>query len=242
MIFDARQLARGWLSVALASAKDDDRPALHRTVSIEGFPEGLRLVATDSYVLLRSWVPAIGREHDPEPDLDESPAMSAVAMDIHGRARNLLGHLLGLALADGAPLIEVRITLGVHDQETEAASFEGLEAEWVVLEHPDHERLKLRAYEGEYPNWRKVLSGFDRKRTDAIALNTEIIGRLSKLGKWHGDQPLLWRFGGQDRMALLEVASSEPHVEGAVMPVRWDFDRDAPMPEKPSAQDEELDA
>jgi hypothetical protein len=33
--FDARDLARGWLAVALASAKDAQRPVLNRTVFIE---------------------------------------------------------------------------------------------------------------------------------------------------------------------------------------------------------------
>jgi hypothetical protein len=35
MMFDAATLARGWLSVALASGKDADRPHLDRTVHVE---------------------------------------------------------------------------------------------------------------------------------------------------------------------------------------------------------------
>lgn len=240
MIFNASELARGWLSVALASAKDEDRPALDRTISIEAFAEGVRIIATDSYVLLKAWVPAINRGFDTEPSLDEAPFADAVAMDPHGRARNLLAHVLALASADGAPPIEMRLTLGVQDVEGDARSFEGLEASYVVVEHVDHERLLLRAYEGEYPAWRKIASQFaGKKTTEAIALNTEILGRLAKLSKWHGSRPLLWRFGGPDRMATLEVGGSDPHIEGLVMPVRWDFERDIPMPDKSKKTDGE---
>src|SRR5687768_16742409 len=113
-LFDARTLARGWLSVAIASAADKARPVLHRTVSIEAFPEGLRLVATDSFVLLRSWVPNLDHDLDPEPGLDEAPYATAVAMDPHGRAKGFLAHVLKLAsdeVYDDDPL-EVRVDLG----------------------------------------------------------------------------------------------------------------------------------
>lgn len=54
--FDARTLALGWLATSLASSNDDDRPALYRTVHVECFSTGMRLLATDSYMLLRSWI------------------------------------------------------------------------------------------------------------------------------------------------------------------------------------------
>lgn len=229
MIFDARKLARGWLSVAVASGKDKWRPQLNRTMSIESFPDGVRLVATDSYMLLHSWVPSIEDEDAPEPGVDESPVATAVAIDTHGRAAGFLAHLLVLAKADNAPLYEVRLTLGVVEPEDEDAQvLGGMEARWVVIEQPDVERLKLLTYEGPYPNWRKVLSGFNAKKTTAVALNSAFLGRLGTLGKINDNAPVLWHFGGPDKMALLEVAESDPHVGGALMPVRWDFDRDAP--------------
>lgn len=238
--FDARYLALGWLSVAVASGKDGARPQLDRTVSIEAYPQGFRLVATDSYVLLHTWVPSLGYELDPEPALDEAPYASAVVMDPHGRARGFLAHALKLAgdLEDDAPPVEVRVALGVpehEDDETESATpaFEGMEATYVALELPDAERLKLRTYEGDFPQWRRVLPDFLPVKTQAIGLNPEIIGRLSKLGRLHHGRPLVWTFGGENRMALVEVLDSEPTITGAVMPVRWDFDRNEPRPPDP---------
>lgn len=230
-LFDARTLSTGWLSVALAAANDQERPALYRTVCVELFPTGVRLVSVDGFIALHSWVPNAAHSDEPEPDWDEAPATTAIAIDVHGRGRGLLGHLLKLARAKDAVPFDVRLTIGLLPEE-EGQTLEGMAPRWVMLDHPDHERVTLPVYEGEFPNWRKVLAGFEPHETDAVALNPEIVGRLAKLGKLHGGvgTPLVWRFGGRDRMALLEVGHGEPSVAGAAMPVRWDFDRDAPEP------------
>lgn len=228
MIFDAATLARGWLSVALASGADDAVPALFRTLCLEEFSTGLRLVATDSYILLRAWVPgAHAEEFVPEPTDDEAPVSTTVVIDPHGRAKALLAHLLKLTSAKDALPEEVQLNAAASFDDDPVPSLAGLEARWVTMEHPDHERLRLQTYEGAYPNWRKVLAGFESKKTSAIALNPELLGRLVKLEKFHAGAPLRWRFGGENRMALVEVPS-EPFVSGAAMPVRWDFDRNAP--------------
>lgn len=226
--YDARYLARGWLSVAIAAAKDKDRPQLNRTMSIERFPRGIRLAATDSYVLLTSWVPEIEYPDEPEPDLDDAPVATAVAMDPHGRAKGFLAHLLSLASGEDAELIEVELGLGVFSNEDDDPTLGGMEARWVIIDYPDHERLKLSVYEGEFPNWRKAVFGFEAVSTPAMALDPEIIGRLAKLGQVNGGKPIVWHFGGVGCSARVEVGNAEPAVEGLVMPVRWDFDLDRP--------------
>lgn len=238
--FEALPLAQGWLSVAVASGKDSARPQLDRTVSIEAYPEGVRLVATDSYVLLHTWVPNIEHSLDPEPSLDEAPYATAVVMDPHSRGRGFLAYALGLAKAgdeDGPP-VEVRLTLGVTEVDDSAEpSFEGMEATYVTLELPDAERLKLQTYEGDYPAWRRILPGFDPVRTESIALNPEIVGRLAKLGKLNDGRPIRWTFGGENQMARVEIHDSDPLITGVVMPVRWDFDRNEPrVDEKPDRE------
>lgn len=225
-MFDAATLARGWLSVAIASADDRDRPALRRTVYIELYPEGVRLTATDSYVLLTTFVPNLGHEgFDVDvPDIDEAPVHVAVAIDEHGRGRGLLGHLLGLAGAadkKDAPMPEVRLSLGVMEAADDEArpTFDGFAVPWVVLEHPDHERVKLRTYEGDFPTYRGLIAQHKRKRTDVVALNPDIIGRLAKLGKYHPYAPLEWCFGGADKVAALRIGDHHPMISGLVMPV-----------------------
>lgn len=242
--FDARSLARGWLSVAVASGKDSGRPALDRTMSIEAYPTGLRLVATDSYVLLRSWVPNIEHDLEPEPSLDEAPYATAVAMDPHGRGRGFLGHVLRLAAQENALPVEVRVSLGVVDEidETDQGAFAGMEARYVVLDLPDQERLKLQSYDGSYPSWRGLQ--FKGETTARVGLNPAIIGRLAKLGKVHKEAMLGWEFGGEVGAARLVVVGADPTCEGLVMPCRWDFDRNAPRvdDEDESADEEAADA
>jgi hypothetical protein len=240
-IYDARTLAKAWHSVAVASAKDAGSPALERTILIEAFGAGVRLVATDRYVLLRSWVPNIEHDLEPEPGLDEAPYATAVAIDPDGRAKGFLAYALKLAKDlgddDGAGL-DVRMNLGVVDEveDEDRPAFAGMEVRYVVLELPDVERVKLRTYDGVYPDWRRLLDGLVAVSTETIALGAEILGRLAKLGKVHGDRPLGWTFGGPSKMARLAVLDSDPYVEGVVMPVRWDVVNNRPaVDEEPAS-------
>ena len=234
-LFDGRTLARGWLSVALAYRKDEDRPALDRTILIEEFEHGVRLTATDSYVLLYTWVPSIDGELEAPASFDEAPVAVAVARDPDGRGKGFLGYALGLAIAaeqaNELATIEVDLRLLEIDpgQDDAALGFEGMEARFVVMEMADRERLQLPTYEADYPAWRPLVAAFKPKRTTDIGLNPEVIGRLAKLGKLHAETPIVWTFGGETAMARLDLPRSDPRISGVVMPVRWDFDRDAPL-------------
>lgn len=232
MIFDAKTLARGWLAVAVASSADKDRPQLHRTVLIEQFAQGLRLVATDSYILLHAWVPNIEHDLDPEPDFfDETPIATAVAMDPHSRAKSFFTHVLALAQQaekkDLAP-VEVRVQLGVTDHDADRDSLPGMEATYVILELPDAERLKLAVYDGAYPNWQALSQGFASTSTDTIALSPSIVGRLGKLGSILPGSMLGFSWAGPLKAARVELVGSDVTVEGLVMPCRWDVERNVP--------------
>lgn len=223
--------ARGWLSVAIAASTDDGRPALNRTVAVEVYPEGLRLIATDSYMLLRSFVPNRHHDIDDEPPLDEAPIATAVIMDPHGRGKSLLNHALALTKAAGehgdAP--DVRLRLGVVD--SQPGAFAGLEATGAVLEldDKDTERLRLTCYEGTFPTWRNLTVTPDPAGT--IALNPDIAARLGKLGKLHPSALLRFTWGGDRKVAAVALTAAEPAVEGLVMPALWDIDADRPYTE-----------
>lgn len=242
-IFNAGPLARRWLSVAVASSKDKSRPALDRTVFLEQYHEGLRITATDSYLLLTTFVPGVDNDSlDPDlPGPDEIPYAAAVAMDPHGRARGLLGHALGLvAAADQAQgdteVIQMSVRLGVIDEldEDERDTFLGMDPTWVILELPDRERVKLQTYEGEYPTWRAVLASFKAKRTSGVALSAERMDQLARVAK-HQDEALRFEMGGQSNG--VRVTAPDALIEGLVMPVRWDFATDAPIEDAPKEAD-----
>lgn len=232
--FLAAPLARRWLSVAVASSKDKARPALDRTVYLEQFHEGMRITATDSYLLLTSFVPSIENDgFEPDvPDIDALPYTSAVAMDPHGRARGLLGHALGLVAEaernDLGEEVEMSVRLGVIDDldPDERDTFAGMDPTWVILELPDRERVKLRTYEGEFPSWRRTLASFKPKRTAGVALSADRMEQLAKLAKYQAEA-LRFELGGESNGVRVTVPDAL--LEGLVMPVRWDFTSDAPL-------------
>lgn len=235
MRFDAPTFAKGWLSTALASSTDKDLPQLNRTVAIEEFPKGVRLVATDRFVLLTAWVPSDDALSASEPELDEAPDRTVIARDGDARGKSLLNYVITLHkrmvagdgdLPDGALLLnltfDARLPAG-HPGGDQA--LEGMEPTYVILELPDTERVYLEVIETSYPSWRALVNGFTPETTKVISFFPERLHRLGKLAAWH-DGTLDWTFGGPERAALIEVRDSDPHVQGVVMPVRWLTEQD----------------
>lgn len=215
--FDAENIARGWLSVALAASADDARPAL-TGIHLEFFAGGVRVVATDSYMMLRSWVPCGDAD---EPPLDEAPADSATALDPYGRGVGLMRHLLKIATAKDAPPYDLCLSVGDDPREDAGPSLVGMERQYLILDVPDQEILTLPLYEGAWPEWRALWAGFAAETTSEIRFSPEVIlGRLGRLGKLHGEAIVHWRFGGAERAALIELAPASPAVCGLVMPIR----------------------
>lgn len=240
--FDAREFARAWLSVNVAAGKDLN-PVLDRTIAIElharpgdrGIEpaiDGARLIATDRRILLMTWVPTLDSYNAGPPPLDEAPYLDTVATDIDGRAASLCAYAVGLTSDDGYTVGDLELELAI-DRHRPAGdpgqNGNGLplpdERRYVSLELPDVERVWLRQLVEDYPQWRRLVRQHVAKTTKAVALDPAVLGKLAKLAKYHpAELPLLWHFGGPDRTAWLELAGSDPLVEGLVMPVRWSFD------------------
>lgn len=221
--YDGNTLARAWLSVAQASGHKDDIPELAKTVHLEQYPDGLRLVATDRYMLLTSWVPADDDPGAEAPGLDVIPDRTVIACDDHGRAKSLMGYVLSLTKdEDALPLpLEVIYDVRLDIDDAESPHLEGMDPTYVVLDVPDTERVYLPVIEASFPNWRKLVDGFEPIATDAVAINPELLGRLGKVQKWTGTAPLVWRWGGPERAAAIEYGGAQPEVSGLVMPMRW---------------------
>ncbi len=219
LTFDAGWLARAWLSVAEASSKDTGRPALDRTVCVEFFPDGVRLVATDSYMLLTAWVPSIEAMHDePEaPPMDEAPDAAVVAIDTNGRAMGLFAYLLGLTRGDDAPEILVKLATGASP-ETSMGMFDGLQGECLTIAAEDREALLLGLYEGDFPTWRRFVSAHRASMTPVLSLNPDILGRVVKMAKVNGADHVNWHFGGAMGPAKIDVEGA-PAITGMVMPM-----------------------
>lgn len=236
----AATLARGWLSVATAFSKDatGNRPALYRTVHVQQYPHGLRLSATDSYLLLHTYVPEVDYEYDPEPGFDEIPTASAVAIDRYNRAGGLLQYLLTLSKSDDHKGLECTVHLNVawqpEDVDPAEAQLDGFEALAVRIEYPDNERVQLPVYDGRFPNIGLLIQA-KAARTDGVALSQSMCARLGKAAAPHGDMTMVrCRFTGRNKPVLVEFGS-EPVVSGLAMPCRWDLESNTPeLPEAPA--------
>lgn len=226
LTFDAGWLARGWLAVAEASSKDKDRGVLNRTVCVEFYPDGVRLVATDSYMLLTTWVPCWEKTSGQldgagAPDLDEVPWSTVVAIDEDGRAKGLFAYLLKLTEGEGHPEVLVRLTQGPAPESTgPALIFDSFGGDALTIAADDREALLLGLFDGPYPTWRTVWTAFAAQRPRALALNPEILGRVVKAAKASGAESLHWTFGGNLKPSKIDVDGS-PGFAGLVMPQRW---------------------
>lgn len=232
--FDAPSFARAWLSVAQASGKDPDLPSLDRTVAIEHYPRyGVRLVATDRYMLLTAWVPELGALHLHEPTLEEAPERTVVTKDLDGRGKGMLAyvHRVAKRLArdrecsvEDLPVgsVELRLAFDIRlpVRDGDDVPLEGLEPRYTVLEVPDTERVYLDAIGAVYPDWRTISYALQPQTTDNIALHLDRLNALGALRHWNAG-PLVWTFQGADSAAFVDVKDSSPHVSGIVMPVRW---------------------
>jgi hypothetical protein len=226
--FDADLFTRAWLAVGCAAAKDANRPQLNRTTLIELFPEGARLLATDSCVLLTAFVPASGRHPEEEPGYDEAPVHTAIAADPHGRARQLCGHLLALAKAaaedEHADTVEVRMSLGVLEDGT--GMLEGFSVPWVILDHPDKERLKLSTYEGAFPLWRPLLAGRKTRKVGSVTLAADLLARVAKAATYLSGEVELRHLGPTVGSVGVDVSDGRTglHLTGLVAPISADGD------------------
>lgn len=218
MLFDAKTLTAGWLTVGLASGDSDEHSTLHRTVLCEFYPHGVRLVATDSFKLLHSWIPDITDSLNPEPFLDDAPDTVLVAQDIDFRARAFLSFMWQLATGKDAPDYEIRLT---PTRTVDEGQFEDMATATLIIERPDHERIILRSVEAPFPNWRHLVAEHKPSKVPHVALTPAVIKNLCKAEKWHPDSKILWSFGGSDRPARIEFHDSDPHIEGLVCPSRW---------------------
>lgn len=236
MRFDAPTFARAWRSVAQASSTDKDLVTLDRTVAIEDFPAGVRLVATDRYCLLTAWVPDLDATHRDEPGLDEVPDRVVIAKDSDSRGRGLLDYVLTLTRRDelddhpeGTLEIQVMFDVRLPPGTDIDQGFEGLDPKFTVMSVPDVERVYLPVVEAAYPDWRPLLLDHQPEETKIVALNPEIVARVATVRRWSAG-PLVWLFGGAERVARVDFPDSWPHITGLVMPRRSFTDSDEAEP------------
>ncbi len=223
MQFNAWVLGRSWHSVALACGNEEKRPALYRSTLIEMYGEGIRLVATDGYLLLKAWVPVLGYD-DPEPGADVLPDEVAICSDPDQRVLGLMKYAQQMTKQDGEDT-PVSITLGfgeMSDASTQG-SFEGMTqaSVWFQMNNAYDERIETPRFEGAFPEWRALWFGHDWKPTGLIGFGADGILRLGKLSALWDKASIEFALGGQNGVAKISInATGDVNVSGLVMPVK----------------------
>lgn len=235
ILFDAAELARAWLAVwtATCTRKEDGPPAITKTLIIEIFPDTIQLWATDQFMLLAATVIRLDGD-ERVPSLDQLPDRVVIVSDAEGLGRHLLGHVLTLAARIDKDVgynpgdIEVRVDLDVRVKPDPKADqqIEGLEPTFVLLTVPDVEIVYLPVVETPAPDWRPIVHAFAAEETKHVTLNPEIVERLGRVRRY-ADGPLVWKFGGADRPAMVDWPASDPHIQGVITP-RRDVPEDEP--------------
>lgn len=233
MNFYAADLAQAWRAVAVAMGDDEARPMLHRTVLVEVHGgQGVRLVATDGYILARAWVPTAGEiarsgfDAWRGPDLDEVPDECWIVCDPERRLVGLMNHAAKVARRKGAVPEDHHIRLGRGGVITEAGQLPGLEKlPPATVKFDDTETLLCPVMDAEYPTWR-VLGAHGAGSVGAVLFDPDVVKRVAAIGKTIGGA-MRWTFGADQHSSVAFVAGvyGEPlEVVGIWMPVR---DRDA---------------
>lgn len=228
MRFDGPLLAKAWLAVAAAAGTNKDLPLLYKTVTLEEYPTGVRLIATDTTVLLTAFVPNLDNYYElAEPERALLPDRTAIAADIDGRGRSFLGYVLSLAARQDAEEyvpgdIEVQIDFDVTGPGLGPASqpsFDGMDLTYVTLSTPDVEKVYLPVHQGVPVDWRPILDDFTAATTTDQTVGAELLERLGKIRK-HGSGHIRLTFSGKKTPTRIEYTQSDPKVWGVYMPAR----------------------
>lgn len=221
LFFDADNIALSWLSAAIASDKHDSQPVLDRTVCIEWFDQGARIIATDGVLLIHAWAPTTNANAWYAPGDDEPPERRIVVFDPDGRGTGLLKYARKLCVAaDKADEAHPDLSIEVRTAPPRPSghvAMPGLEAECVVLEVPGAEKVLLDVIDGEYPSWQGVARQ-SVEPTDDVMFAAERLKQVALLGRIQG-RPVRWRFSGQ-RLAVLEVEDTDLETGGVLMALR----------------------
>lgn len=211
-------VGHAWSPVWCATSDDKERHVLYRTVLLEWFDRrGIRLVCTDSYALLTSWLGVT--EHEPEPPIDLAPDHETIVSDTDKRGLGLINYAQACAAKDkDVDGTYHRTTLAVgppsSSRKTPALA-ESLEQDVLRISY-EGETVELPIVEAAYPSWRPFVAGRAAEPTDHIALSPHVLGILAKTGREYA-----WTLHGE--LGSIHIASiAGLPIRGAVMPIRTD--------------------
>ena len=216
----SRGLARAWQAAQIAASNDDARPMLCRSALVEVFwGHGLRLVSTDTYILVRAWVSLDPEGGYLEPPVDEEPDETFIVADPDHRGLGLLKYIHSLYRKEldetAVPMVTITKCRAVPDDQ---GVFEGLESEALHIDWPEHEEVILPILEGDFPVWRHLVDDERTEATDTISFTPRTLGAVAKLGELYKGRSIDWTLNGDTGVIRFEVGP----LSGLLMPARPD--------------------
>lgn len=244
---DAYNLARVWLSTAIAQGDDANQPELDSTTLLELHTTGIRLVSTDGFILIAGWVPENGTDNL-EPPLTRRPLTTLVTRDSDGRAGALLAYLKKATNGNPEGKTEpIPVHLYTTVPKGAQAVLAGMESVKLVIEIPD-ERLVVDTTETPFPNWRPFFQDHHAAEVVQSGWSPLAVLRLGQLAKLWGNRTLRLTFGGPNKAILVDMGApvADGGYDGLVpiraiaMPVR-DHSTDDPVEPEPDPARPTLD-
>lgn len=213
----ARAVALGWLNAFLASSKDADRPALYQTLSLECFPYGIQMIGCDGHALFRTWAPIRGEDETPSwPDASQVPDRTIVVMDPEGFGIGYMRTLLRVTGDEARANDDLILSMLPMDEEGTLALGSEFLSGRVAL-RACGQRIDLRLYEGEYPDWRKLNLGIlPIERLETLTVQTRLLGLVGKL---KAVSRVDLEFHGAEKHIAF-TARGETELRGMIMPMR----------------------
>lgn len=153
----AASFADAWRGAIAAAAKDDERPALDRTVFVETYRHGVRFTSTDSFVISST---VTATTEDGYPTLDEKPDVELLAADPDGRATALAGYAAKVAARaekNGMDPPLVQLSTRTADDDGQPALTPDLAVEELVIDLEGHDVVAIPIIETGFPGYRSIL-------------------------------------------------------------------------------------
>lgn len=200
LTFDAKTFAPAWIAASIAQCNDDVRPVLC-SVQIEQFVGGLRVIATDSYMIVRAWA---ALNDKPEPSLKTKPLRTFTAHDPDKRA----AVLMRWAIKSRAEL--VKVDFGPDLRLSVANESISLLPATIVDDN-------------DYPEWRALWDDHPPSPTDRVGINPHLMfPRLQAIHKLVGGRhdPIIFEIRGDEKKPVRWHVEHVPTVNGLLMPVR----------------------
>lgn len=219
--FNAWSLAKAWNSVALAQSTDRDRPTLYRTTLIEQYPEGIRLIATDSFVLLKAWVPDVDNRGAVEPAQDVEPEESMVCMDRDRRIQGLMSYAMKQTADDGQETRHtMSMVLGTVRPESQI-QLSGMAQASVSFHFGSEydERIESPIFDGAFPPWKGLWYAHEPAETAMVTFGANGFLRIGKLSALWDKASIRFVLGGIFGVCKFYVDAPDVNVEGLAMPI-----------------------